>query len=507
MSKKYLYSASVQGIQSFIFQTNKLKEIAGASELVEQLSTPDALEEALAYLGVDFKKENLIVAAAGKIKYLFDDLAACEKLCQYMPIYVSQEAPGLQLSQSVVLVDGAFKEEHYSRSEQALVQKRAFIGRPNTEGWMIAARAPQTGNPVKAYEKQELLDNGQLKKRAIVESKGLTPLEEKLLGKDSRYIFLREFAAISRREDNWLAVIYADGNDLGIKIPRLLKEREANPGGYQKASCDFSEGLDKANIKAFEKAKDELVSYLEEGGELEIDKETGKYKLPLRPIICGGDDLVVVIQARYALFFCETYLRAFEEKTKQKIDERLTACAGIAYIKSKYPFHYGFKLAKDLCTYAKSKSRDKNLRTTPASISFHKVETSFIRSYAGGIRTEEIQSADLISPQPYFIKELKSNEEGIFLDTLLKRYHLLKNEKDPQMQVLFSRIRKVLGQLNHLSESQLSLELERIFQLYYSQLMQLDSSLGRENSKDILKGAYDLLALKAIDNYIPNNNK
>ena len=36
---KYLYGAAVQGIQDFIFKTNKLKEIVGASELVEQVCT------------------------------------------------------------------------------------------------------------------------------------------------------------------------------------------------------------------------------------------------------------------------------------------------------------------------------------------------------------------------------------------------------------------------------------------------------------------------------------
>ena len=36
---QYLYGASVQGIQDFIFQTNKLKEIVGASELVESICT------------------------------------------------------------------------------------------------------------------------------------------------------------------------------------------------------------------------------------------------------------------------------------------------------------------------------------------------------------------------------------------------------------------------------------------------------------------------------------
>ena len=36
---KYLYGAAVQGIQNFIFQTNTLREIVGASELVEEICT------------------------------------------------------------------------------------------------------------------------------------------------------------------------------------------------------------------------------------------------------------------------------------------------------------------------------------------------------------------------------------------------------------------------------------------------------------------------------------
>ena len=37
MNEKCLYGASVHGIQGYIFQTNKLKAVIGASELVKDL--------------------------------------------------------------------------------------------------------------------------------------------------------------------------------------------------------------------------------------------------------------------------------------------------------------------------------------------------------------------------------------------------------------------------------------------------------------------------------------
>lgn len=50
----YLYGASVQGIQGFIFRTNELRDIAGASELVEQICTRMFAE----MLGNKYKEEN-----------------------------------------------------------------------------------------------------------------------------------------------------------------------------------------------------------------------------------------------------------------------------------------------------------------------------------------------------------------------------------------------------------------------------------------------------------------
>ena len=64
---KFLYGAAVQGIQGFIFQTNILREIAGASELVEQICTTLFAKA----IGISFTElendPNAIVTAAGKI--------------------------------------------------------------------------------------------------------------------------------------------------------------------------------------------------------------------------------------------------------------------------------------------------------------------------------------------------------------------------------------------------------------------------------------------------------
>jgi phosphoenolpyruvate synthase/pyruvate phosphate dikinase len=63
---RYLYGASVQGIQDFIFKTNVLREIVGASELVKGISNDF---EQLSKL----KDKDVLVNAAGNVKAIFED--------------------------------------------------------------------------------------------------------------------------------------------------------------------------------------------------------------------------------------------------------------------------------------------------------------------------------------------------------------------------------------------------------------------------------------------------
>ena len=108
-TEKYLYGAAVQGIQSFIFQTNKLKEIVGASEIVEEICTTKFAS--IAYdckLNYKEAKERLeadgeaILFAAGNIKYAFSTREECERVVRTFPKEVVQFAPGITVSQAVV---------------------------------------------------------------------------------------------------------------------------------------------------------------------------------------------------------------------------------------------------------------------------------------------------------------------------------------------------------------------------------------------------------------------
>ncbi|MEM6767957.1 MAG: hypothetical protein AAF655_23690, partial [Bacteroidota bacterium] len=91
----------------------------------------------------------------------------------------------------------------------------------------------------------------------------------------------------------------------------------------------------------------------------------------------------------------------------EKLREGLTACAGIAFIKVNFPFHFGVDLSDSLCQYAKKTAKrflsgelssptaaDMETSQTalpkrvPSCLMFHKVLSSFVADYGQLIRTE-----------------------------------------------------------------------------------------------------------------------
>lgn len=382
---RYLYGASIQGIQKYIFQTNELKDIIGASELVNEIC-----REFKAMYGEDSKhKGKMIVHAAGNIKCIFDDEDACRDAVRNFPRFAMEMAPGITISQAVVKIkDDSEYAKKAEELEQRLHAQRNHPVKSLTTGLMAIERSRKTGLPATTIkyaqdkkEKDEYLDEGIVAKH---NEKGCD-LYRKLTGEDikpgNRAYDTKDLTG----HNDWIAVIHADGNGLGEVVAELS-------GDYQRFK-DFSDNLDKATIAAAQAAYTATK-------EKEEDEKANRTleKLKIRPIVIGGDDLTVICRGDLAVKFVKEYLEAFEKETKERIGKKLTACAGIAFIKSSYPFYYGCDLAEALCGEAKKdaksdKVKGENGGQAPSCLMFHKVQSSFVEDYAE-IKRKELTTVD-----------------------------------------------------------------------------------------------------------------
>jgi hypothetical protein len=430
--QRYLYGASVQGIQNFIFQTNQLKEIAGASEIVEQICT----NEFRAVANIDAKDPNIILNAAGNIKYIFNQKADCERFVRIFPKVVMEMAQGITISQAVVAVgDQLTNADMQSLEQQLRVQRNKIVQIPSAN-LMVSEIARKTGGAAIKFDydgdSKMAIDLAQVQKRKMADA-STKNLLNKIVGQED--FLLKKFPIemtdiASNDSNNWIAVVHADGNNLGQKIIAMVNTLEAHK--IQKAMRELSDILNDSTIKAAKKAFERVI---------DAKMET---KFPFRPVILGGDDLTVIIRGDLAIEFTKVFLEQFEIITKHNFNDfkdkyqlkydlfgkGLTACAGIAFIKATYPFHYGVKLADYLCHEAKKVSKklispsendDKDkqaMQNTPSSLVFHKVHASFVESYEEIIK-KELTAKDNVQFNygPYFIHK---QDHYLTIDALQK---------------------------------------------------------------------------------------
>ena len=355
----YLYGVAVQGIQNFIFQTNKLKDIVGASELVEEICTT-LFASTLYDEDIDYnvarsrlkEDERAVLFAAGNIKYIFQSWEECERVARVFPQKVALFAPGVTVSQAVVKMGGdksTFGTAVSLLENRLRVQRNRPI-RSQTLGLMGILRSRQTGLPVVDVVKGDYCDAAKLAKlRSVDTGTGKSVDRKTTLNLCKKAFGLEDLLKTDiandieklTKDNDWIAVIHADGNGLGQIVKKVGKDAE----DFKL----FSQNLDEATTSAAVTAFQRVVC--------PSDKEV----IPVRPIVLGGDDLTIVCRADLALAYTKAFIEEFEKETKGRLGELirkyevfvedknyLTACAGIAYIKSSYPFYYGYELAESL---------------------------------------------------------------------------------------------------------------------------------------------------------------
>lgn len=477
MSQAYLYGADITGIQSFIFATGKLKEIIGASELIARWSCLEFSK----CIGDSYDKERQILGAAGRIRYLFPDKESCGALVKKFGRELRSKVPQLRLSEAVVPLSNDFSED-VKKLNQRLRTSSNRYPQQHGLGWMISERSRRTAlpaakiereNQVKRYSDRIEVWKDHYFRQAQTPIEGYESLTEKIRI-TSRDKFPKDLGDITgRKVDQWIAIVHADGNNMGQRIQQVLTALKDHPTPW-KVWKAYSKKIDDATKAATKNALAELLKK-----HPDIGSDPDNPDLPLRPVIMGGDDLTLIIRGDLALDFTHAYLRHFAEKTEAyfkilqkeyalpQLGGKLTACAGVSYIKYNFPFHYGAHLAEELTKYTKRKSKDyakkKALDYIPTALAFHRVQSSFVDKYDTIIEQQltvqdNNDQALYFNYGPYFLDQLQDSRHTT-IDQLKKWVAVAQHPNSPA-----GSVRDWLTNL-HQNPAQAAQQLERIQQV------------------------------------------
>lgn len=346
------YGASVKKIQAYITQTNKLREIAGASELVQYVCT-ECFQEFCKNQDIAPADVDVIIQAAGNIRAVFRNRADAAKVMLAFPKLVAETAPGLQFIQATLDLD----HDHPTYDDVQLLEARLREQLPVPAvlaDWSVTRKCPRTGVPAVATHDGKPIDAATQAKLNHAESHFLA-LKLKL---DETRRFPDDISRIANAK-SFVAVIHADGNNLGQTLMRLKDSPT-----YHNDWKGFSQKLDDATVGAA------CAAYQRHFGEQRDNR--------FRPIILGGDDLTVVCAPDKAIAFTQTYLDEFARRAREHGLGDLTACAGIAFVKQNFPFYYSLDMAEFLCGAAKKRAKAVSMNPVPSSFLFASELGSFV---------------------------------------------------------------------------------------------------------------------------------
>lgn len=438
----WLYCFESKEIQKFIMRSDKLRDMVGGSELVNQLCG-EFLIESIAGLGISESRRSIIAQAAGWARIVFDEKADVEKIYNAWPFLVNHFAPGLQIVQSMAEITSGLPAA-INQCSNELREKRNCFSAVLPEIGPLVERAPQTGLPaIRIDKKGQYVDRQSERKQRFADA---VTLIKKMTGNDAHQ---REWPVdidrISSRNNSYVAIIHADGNDLGKCLVEIGSYLQKQPNEAGNIYAGFSKAIEQATVLAAQSAYYQV---------LEKDYEQNNRKcVAARPIVLGGDDLTLIIRADLAVSFTKVFLSEFAEQSTLALNQHLgrfsiprlpsglTACAGIAFVKKSFPFHAGYELAESLCAY--SKKAAKKCKTaqgkTPTSFSFHRVTTSMTDNFEEVVVNELSSTANhKLTFSPYYIG--RDNVSLAKLDDLLELTKVLATLPSGTMRTLISTI-------------------------------------------------------------------
>ena len=375
-NEKTLAIYDILGIQDFIFSTNKLRENLGGSIIVQNVFEKE-LRDLLENNGnrsllkikddkidIDNYDSILVFYRGGNALVIFDERSKAEEISKELSKSILKNSGGLlnffvayetrQLS--------SFKKDLNDLFKTLKVKKNSFIRTFPLLGISITKTELSGGLPAQFIEFRDYISLPSKKKR----EKALRPTKyNDLLENLPKYEFPLELDDLGQIEgQNYISVVHIDGNNMGQTIQDFLDKTIDDYSKsiyrmsllsakiddlYKKVMKDLIENITKAlNVTDFRKNFD-----------IHLNKETKKSYLPIRPIILNGDDITFVCNGKLGINLAELFLKKLSESKLDVEGEIIehSASAGVAIVKSHFPFDRAYRLAEELCRSSKIKGK------------------------------------------------------------------------------------------------------------------------------------------------------
>lgn len=428
-------------IQEYLFSSNKLKDIIGASNIVA-VNYTTILAEITSEKTMDIK--------AGTQVYLTLNNVKTEVEIVYigggnMMLFISsnnENAPkdlikafifefsfkGIELFPGMKLAFGIlhdFNEEEYqlsmSKLHLSLRENRNKVFTQTTPYALgITQNCPLSNGPAAIFSQQygKNISISAYAKSQFADASFLENCQP-----PEGYVFAKEFERLCMTSDNrYMAVVHLDGNSMGARLMQATRIEETRQ--LSEAITSRMRNAINQSLSAFCQLLNTIKPAQDEMGFRSLFTHGESKELPFRPLIAAGDDLTFVCEGRFGIWLTEQILKAFHGVDDAVPDYEFSATAGIVIVNPKYPFNMAYEVCEELCKEAKAVIRgEKHARSL-----MHFIVAS--GSLSGGleiVRETAFRTGDHSLLSGPYIVEGEEKEGFMSLNSIMKDAQALKD--------------------------------------------------------------------------------